>query len=276
MAIFKKSKPAGNPENGDVLGVYPEYMQVRALPERRYLKTSRLLAIVILINIGLMIMVSGLFTYYADRADVTIATPAAVHLFSIDPVRKVLVPAEYAQGSVPALRLMTESILRAYIKNRHEIVWDNAEMQNRWSVGGPIALFSVFKTVFSAAQAEADLAYQESRNQQFVRDVHLYDLKYLGNALWEGVFDIFDMPIPDSFDPLCACSDNGAACLMCKTTHAVKRQRFRVFIRGRFEPTARNLLNPLGYLITNYNLLYMPINPDEPYWDLPADLKPEL
>ncbi len=276
MRFFKKKETSQETSNRDVLGAYPENMQVRALPERRYLKTSRLLAIVILINIGLMSMVGGFFTYYADRVDVNIATPAAVHLFTIDPVRKVLVPAEYAQGTVPALQLMVEDLLRKYIKNRHEIVWDNTIMENRWSVGGDIERYSDYQEVFIPARSAANIAYEQSRADGFVRDVHLYDFKYIDFGLWEGIFDIFDMPIPDSFNPLCPCSDNSPKCLTCKTTHALRRERFRVFIRGGRLPEAVNLWNPLGYLVTTYNLLYMPIDPDEPYWNLPSDLKPEI
>ncbi len=276
MRFFKKKISTQDLNTRDVLGTYPENMQVRALPERRYLKTSRLLAIIILINIGIISMVGGFFTYYADRVDVDIATPDAVHLFAIDPVRKTLVPAEYAQMRVPALQLMAEDLVRNYIKQRHEIVWDNTVMQNRWSAGGPVALFSMFKQVFTPAQAEANVAYEESRREGFVRDIHLYELKFLGGGLWDGVFDMFDMPIPDSFNPICACSDNGVDCLTCKTTNAIRRQRFRVFVRGTFNVEARNSWNPLGYVVTSYNLLYMPIVPEEPFWELPSDLKPEI
>ena len=50
-------------ESPDTLGAYPEGMQVRALPERRYLKTSRFLAVIILLLTmdGLLVITEALF-----------------------------------------------------------------------------------------------------------------------------------------------------------------------------------------------------------------------
>lgn len=259
----------------DVLGRYPEHMQVHALPERRYIKTSRLLAVIIILNIALMVAAAGFFTYIADRVDVTIANRRAIHIYNLDSSRKVLQPAEAAHRSIAAVEIFTEQIIRDYIQNRHEIVWDNNTMQTRWDIGGPIATYSHYKRVYVPFRVEADNIFNESRSKEFVRDVHLYELKRVYSNLWEGVFDTFDMPVPDSYAPLCPCTDNSKACLECKAKNTFRRMRFRVFIRFSFanKPT---LKNPFGFMITSYNLLYQPIHEDEKYWGVPSVLKPDL
>lgn len=262
-------------ESPDVLGVYPEYMQVRALPERRYLKTARLLAIIILINIAILVLIAGLYTYVADRIDVAIASRRAVNLFTIDSSRKVIVPAEYANKRISAIELVSESLIRDYINNRHSVVWDNSIMQSRWDVGGPVARFSNYKNVYSPFRVEADSIFNDSRTNGFVRDVHLYELKRINANLWEGLFDTFDMPIPDSFSPICNCSDNSKKCLECKVLHSSRRMRFRVFIRTNFN-NVKTLENPLGFMITSYNTLYVPIKENETFWGIPSALKPEI
>lgn len=268
-------------DSPDVLEKYPEQMQVYALPERRYLKTSRLLAFLIFFNLALTILFAGGFAYYADRIDVNIANRQAVNLYSIDSSRQVLVPAEYATKNVTAMDLFAESILRQYIYNRHTVVWENKTMQNRWGPAGPVAIYSHRKNVYTPFQMWADNLLSESRAKGFVRDVHLYELKKVKPFLWEAVFDTFDMPIPDEYEPICNCSDNSKKCISCKIEHTSRRLRFRVYIRAMYtnmENASRSyrLLNPLGFMIRSYNVLYVPIDKEETFWQIPNDLKPDL
>lgn len=275
MGILNYFFKPRNHNSPDTLGVYPEYMQVRALPERRYLKTARILAIVILVNIAILVFIAGLYTYIADRADVAIANRSTVNLFTIDSSRKVIVPAEYSNKRVSAIELVTESLIRDYINNRHSVVWDNTIMQNRWDVGGPVARFSNYKNVYSPFRVEADSIFNDSRTNGFIRDVHLYELKRVNSTLWEGLFDTFDMPIPDSFSPICNCSDNSKKCVDCKVKNASRRMRFRVFIRTSFN-NVKSLDNPLGFMISSYSTLYVPIHENENYWGIPSALKPDI
>lgn len=268
-------------DSPDVLGRYPEHMQVHALPERRYLKTSRLLALLIFFNLALMILIAGGFVYYADRIDVNIANKKAVNLYSIDSSRQVLVPAEYATKRVLALDLFAESLLKQYILDRHSVVWENAVMQYKWGTAGPVAIYSDRRNVYAPFQMWADNLFSESRAKGFVRDVHIYELKKIKPTLWEAVFDTFDMPIPDAYEPICNCSDNSKKCISCKVEHTSRRLRFRVYIRAMFTNPANasksyQLLNPLGFLIKSYNVLYVPINDKEVFWKVPNDLKPDL
>lgn len=264
-----------NSNSPDVLGVYPEYMQVKALPERRYMKTSRFLAVLIIINIALTILIASFVIYITDRIDITIANRRVVNLYTIDSFQKVIQPAEYEEKSVSATSLYIEAMLRDYIKYRNEIVWDNIAMQQRWGNSGPVAAFSNRKTVYAPFQAEADLMYSESRSKGFVRDVHIYELKRVHGNTWEGIFDVFDMPIPNTFDPLCPCHDNSRTCLDCKTKNTLKQERFRVIARVS-RGAVPSPVNPLGYQIQSYNVLYVPIHENEKYWGVPSDLKPEI
>ena len=265
-----------NINSPDTMGAYPEGMQVKALPERRYMKTARFLTIVILLNLALIMMLAGFVTYVADRVDVSIANRRVVNLYTIDSSRKVVVPAEYEEKVVHAFDLYIESRLQEYIRYRHEIIWDNNAMKQRWGNKGPIAAMSHYKKVYTPFQVEADLMYSDSRTSGFVRDVHLYELKKTTPGMWEGLIDTFDLPIPDSFNPICAnCMDNSKECIACKAKHALKRQRFRVFVRVQKNGTP-HLSNPLGFLVNSYNTLYVPIREDEKYWGIPSDLKPDL
>lgn len=274
MSLFHILFGGKKDDSPDVLGRYPEHMQVPALPERRYLKTSRILALFIFLNMAVMIALAGFFTYNADRIDISIANRRVVNLFSIDSSRQVLIPAEYSTRNVPALELFAESLLRDYIHNRHTVTWENKEMQLRWDVGGPVSGFSHHKRVYMPFRVSADNLFQESRTRGFVRNVHIYELKRIKQNLWEAVIDTFDMPIPDAYNPLCDCQDNSKACIGCKVKHTSRQLRYRILIRTSFAGV-KTVLNPLGFRVETYNMLYMPIKSKETFWRVPDDLKPE-
>lgn len=275
MGFFRDLFSKSNKNSPDVLGRYPEYMQIRSLPERRYIKTSRILAIFILINLGISMALAGYFAYLAERVDVTIANRKAVNLFYMDTEQKRLRPAEHAQKTVYATQLMAESLLRQYIMDRHTIVWDNNVMGNKWGEGSLVRLLSGDKTVYKPFIATAEREMGASRTQGFVRDVHLYEVEYMYENLWQAIFDTFDMPVPDPFKPLCNnCTDNSKECIDCKKEHALNRNRYKVFIRTNFY-NMKSIGNPLGFLIYSYQVLPMVVD-DNSYWDTPKALKPEF
>ncbi len=274
MPLFQWNKKQ-KPQSPDVLEVYPEKMQVRAIPERRYLRTSRLLAVMIILNLAMLIAVGGMYVYVARRVDVSIATSRLVNLLAMDVEQKVIKPAEHGQGRANALQLLIEDIVKTYIMQRHSIVWDNDTMANRVGLTGYVAAYSS-QRVFEGFQQEITPQLQASRTNGFVRDVHLYELRLVGPDLWQGIFDTFDMPVPDSFRPLCgACSDNSEECLACKREHAYDHKRYKVYAKTNFAGT-KALVNPVGVLVYSYSLLYMPIHPEEKFWDIPAVLRPSF
>lgn len=273
MALFKFKRQQKN--SPDLIEAYPERMQVRAIPERRYLRTSRLLAVIIVLNLALLIAMGGIYVYIANRVDVSIATSRLVNLLAMDVEQKVIKPAEHGQGRANALQLLIEDIVKTYIIQRHSIVWDNDTMSKRVGLEGYVAAYSS-QRVFEGFQQEITPQIQASRTNGFVRDIHLYELRLVGPDLWQGIFDTFDMPVPDSFRPICgACSDNSEECLACKRENAYDHKRYKVYAKTNFAGT-KALVNPVGVLVYSYSLLYMPIHPEERFWDIPAALRPKF
>lgn len=270
----KKKKIEVSHENEDVLGAYPERMQIMAIPERRYLKTSRLLAITTFISLGLLIALSGVFVYLVNRLDVSVANRRVVNMYAMDPERQVILASEYNTRSVPALQLMMEQAMQDYIINRHTIVWDTNEQQYLWSGSGAVGKYSD-RNAYQNFIRETQLLFNDTRARRIVKDVHIYSLKLTGSAIWEGIFDVFDMPIPDMFNPVCSCFDNSMECLSCKEKNMLGRQRFKVYIRSNFS-APKSLLNPLGIRVVNYDQLYIPIDPKEKFWGIPSILRPDL
>lgn len=259
----------------DVLGAYPERMQVSALPERRFLKTSRVLAIATIFNIVILFMLGGFYIFMTDHADVEIGSPGNPYLYAIDYEKKRLIPLEYYTAQTTVEKLVSEAEIRDYIMRRHTILWDNNTMIARW---GPGSWMQAVTSQRVWNDTEDSLNYQlgDSRARGFVRDVHILQLENLYGNLWEGIIETFDLPIPDSFNPLCnLCTDNSRSCLDCKARAAKGRNRFKLYVRSDFGGS-RSLANPYGFRVTQYNMLFMPLNPAYPVWDLPRALQPEL
>ena len=100
--------------NQDVLGAYPEKEQVDAFPERRYVRLTRFLTIFTVINLAFVIAGSGFYFYMAQNKDITLNAKGWVHMYSIDPERKLLLPSEPFNAHVSAMQLMIEKALRQY------------------------------------------------------------------------------------------------------------------------------------------------------------------
>jgi len=270
IKLFQKNQT----NSPDRLGAYPERMQVRALPERRFLKTSRLLAVGTIINIVVLFMLGTIYLYLIDHADISITGQQKAHLYSIDYEKKKLMPSEYYTSDVSNLYLIHEANLRDYINQRHTIVLDDKVMVSRWNERSWLSRASS-DNVWSVLSEAFNYELGSARALGFVRDVHIYSLNNVYSNLWEGIIETFDMPIPDAFNPLCQCSDNSAECIECKTLYSKNHRRYRVFIRTSLNGP-KTLVNPYGFLVEGYYLQHMPTIPSDPVWDLPRVLRPNL
>ena len=270
IKIFQKNQT----NSPDRLGAYPERMQVRALPERRFLKTSRMLAVATIINIVVLFMLGTIYIYLTDHADVSISGRQTAHLYSIDYEKKKLIPSEYYTNDIANRYLIHEANLRDYINQRHTILWDDNAMVTRWNERSWLSRASS-NNVWSVLKEALNYELGSSRALEFVRDVHIYDLNNVYGNLWEGVIETFDMPIPDAFNPLCQYSDNSKECIQCKILYAKNRHRYKVYIRTTLDGP-KTITNPYGFMVDGYYLLHMPTTPDDPVWELPRVLRPDL
>ena len=272
--IFK-GKEKQIPENQDALGAYPLRMQISAIPERRYLRTARILAIFTFFNLGALMVLAGVFAYYAVRPDVLVANSRVVNLYAMDPEHKVIKASEYSQTAYPAMGLVMEQGVRDFIKARYGYYLDPQKQKGNWGPGSPVALYmdseAYRKFNESGSYAWSSPAIQKKVN----REVHIYSLEQTTTGLWDGLIDIFDMEPRDPYHPICDCYDDTPACFKCKEKHNKGRTRYRVYVRAGFW-AAPNLLNPLGIGVAGSYLTPQIIHPDDQFWNIPSVLKPEL
>jgi hypothetical protein len=275
IRAYLKGKEVEEPIDQDHLEAYPERMQISAIPERRYLRTARLLAILTFINIGVLIALAGVFSYYALRIDISVANRRAVNLYAIDPEHKVIKAAEYGTKVVPAMQLMMEKAVREFIIARNSYRLDPQEHNKNWGPGGKVAMYLHPEMYKSFIQEHSFGIANDAQKKKVNKEVHIYSLQQTPAGLWEGLIDVFDMPPYDPFNPLCQCMDNSQECLTCKEKHMKGKARYKVYVDSGFNGFP-SLMNPLGVMVDGFYIMPKIIHPNEKYWDIPAILKPEL
>ncbi len=287
MKKNQKKQTIQLPTDQDHLEAYPEKKQVSAFPERRFIKTNRMLTIFAIINLACILASAGIFSYLAKSVDISIQDPKRIYLFQINTEEKTLKPAEYHKIKEPALKFIVEKSLRDYIEVRHKGVNNmyimNSKLLNDDSPKGDDDEKDIIKDriimrlsnqkVAEVFEKEHHDLLNKIRNQNIVREVHIYNLHFLRNNLWTAVIETFDFPQEHS---LCKnCMDNSFECIQCKTKKRLHQERRRIWIQTSFTGK-KTIYNPFGLKIDGYYMGYMPIENQTTEWDLPSELKPSL
>ena len=259
--------------NQDVLEAYPEKEQVDAFPERRYVRLVRFLTIFSVINLACVFACSGLYFYMARNKDITLNNMGWVHMYSIDPEKKQLLPSEPFQKGVSALQLVTEKTLRRYLEERYSYISDLDTMTKRWGENGYVAHLSNQEV------------YNRQRNGK-ARDLHIYSLYPLHGDLWSAYIETFDFLLDENLEKACDCMDNSSECLSCKEENMVpgSRRRMKILLRINFSGPRicknEDCDNPLGMVVYAYYPAYVPVPKNkekaEKFWDLPPALRPDV
>ena len=130
-------------ESPDQLGLYPERVHVNAMPERRYLWTSRILVILAAISMSITMMLA--LTIY-------LLVPQKTVYPRILQINKYFSELELVQNdevNTRATDLLAEQHITDYIILRNTITNDYDELMSRWGPGEIVYWFSA-KPVYEA------------------------------------------------------------------------------------------------------------------------------
>jgi len=249
--IFKYKEKA----SPDKLGHYPEKVHVDAMPERRYLWTSRFLVIVASFSICFNIMLaSTIYIMLPQRS-------ASPQLFYIDHYFNQVARVQPMEIDYPIGNLITEEHITNYIMMRYLISNDYDELLRRWGPGSYIYWYSS-PTIFDEfTRYDARFNMAQFRRRNMVRDVEIDWIRPLSKGLWQTQFRTIDYT-PRSATPVI------------NMWRAAMRTQFVKF-RNRSHEDA--LKNPFGFLVTNYSLSYLGMpNGSEHYMDTARRISREL
>ena len=222
-------------ESPDKLGLYPESVHVDAMPERRYLWTSRILVIVACLSISFnMMLASTIYLLLPQRS-------AFPRLLYINDYFSRLDQIEPQERRISATDLITEQHIYNYIMLRHSIPENFDELREKWAPYETLYWYSAGDVYAYFSENEAQYNMDQFRNLSLRRDVKIQWIKIMSTGLWQAQFLTYDY-IRDNPEP----------------TINIWRAVIRI---GYGRPAFRNrndlAKNPFGFVVTNYSLGYM-------------------
>ena len=235
LGIFRTIFKYKEKKSPDILGRYPELLHVSAMPERRYLWTSRILVIIACISICINMMLSSTIYVLLPQRD---ALPRLLHINKYFSILERLEPSEI---NVPAASMIAEQYISQYIMYRYIITQDYDELMSRWEKGGLIYWYSapaVFEE-FTAYDAKLNLSLFKEKNMQ--RDVDIDWIRALGKNLWQVQFRTMDY-LPNNSVP---------------DTNIWRATMRTSFIKQTGIKRSTAIINPFGFTITNFSLGYV-------------------
>lgn len=277
-AVLRYNKQRTN----DVVGAYPERLHVRALPERRYLKTSRVMAMIAFVSIAFNFGFAFVYMKMASSVSSVIAQPLpenatpeqrarrTTQLYRLDMFNQAIKQIEPAETMRSARVLVAENLIEEYITLRYAIVPSYEEMAQRMAEGSKLYLLSS-TAVASEFSHEKDQVFRNVRNG-ITREVYIYSIKNVNTDLFEVIFDVFTFDESAAAQRVCNCLSKDEECLMCLREKATYVQRYKAMMRVRFQAALSTLedvlQNPYFFNIYTYSLFPVVIRDDDPWRDI--------
>lgn len=254
----------------DHLEAYPERMETTAFPERRYLKTARVFAILIFISILLNCAMAFVFMKMASMADASIFGGGQAHLYRADLFNRSIRTVEPAHVRIPAIQLLSQNIIEEYINLRFSVSPFYNEMLVRWMGDERLYLYS---------SEDGKMGLEGPRSAQLakarsgiVEDVYIYSIRTGFRNLYEVVFDVFTLPKTPRGNKECLYINEDKLWLACLREKATAVQRYKALMRVSYNWHLKKreevIKNPYQFSVTSFTLYTLPIHPNDPWMDV--------
>lgn len=222
-------------QSPDKLGKYPEQVHVAAMPERRYLWTSRMLVIFSCLSISLNMMLGS--TLYLMLPQRTVYPK----LLQINKYFSQLEQTQPDERIVPVTDLVAEQHITNYIILRHTISDDYDELLERWGKWQTLYWYSSPEVYKKFADNDVKFNIMQFRDKSLQRNVIVEWVRPLTLGLWQAQFLMQDY-YPESDKP--------------QTT--IWRANLRIaYKRIPFRNKDDVTKNPFGFVVENYSLGYV-------------------
>lgn len=275
-AIFSSVLHYKDQKTNDVVEAYPERLHVRALPERRYLKTSRVMAIIAFLSITVNFGLGFVYMKMASSVSAVIATPLSDNaslaeraaretaLYRLDTFNQRVVPIETSEKVASALQLLAEGLIEDFLTLRYNITGSYDELLARFAQDNSLALYSS-TPVYEGMKWELEQRLADAR-KGITQQIYIYSIKNVFGNFFEVVFDVFRFSPQVNGFAVCKCLTKDEACVSCLRKNAQSVQRYRAFLRVNFRNNKRSdeamLKNPHTFQVNSYTALPLQINND--------------
>ncbi len=221
-------------ESPDELGLFPERVHVDAIPERRYLWTSRVLVIISCLSICFNMMLAAVIYIMLPQRTV------APQFLTINKYFSQLEMVQPSEIYYPVSDLVTEANVRDYIIRRYLISNDYDEMLDRWRVDSVFYWFSSPSLYKDFIKFEAVNNLRLFRERSMLRNVEIDWARPMARNLWQVQFSTTDVYPERDYS---------------YTT--VWRATLRIgYFNIKHAKRDDAILNPYGFLVVGYSLSF--------------------
>lgn len=234
LEIFNTVFKYKEKQSPDKLGFYPERVHVNAMPERRYLWTSRILVILACLSICFNMMLAA--TLYLLLPQRTVQPK----LFQINKYFSMLEQVQPAEIIFPVSDLITEQHITEYIMLRYLISSDYDELVTRWGPGSTVYWYSSPAVFREFNENDVAFSIMQFRQNSLQRDVEIDWIKPAAMGLWQVQFRTLDF-MPGYDKP---------------TTNIWRATMHITYVRIPFAKREDAIANPFGFIVQNFSLAY--------------------
>lgn len=239
MNIFKFLFSEVDDSSNDKLGAYPEKVHVNAMPERRYLKTSRAMTIMAAALLcGTIILAFVIYMLAPLLRSEPLLLAIDKRFYRLEPVQRTIVV-------TPASMLLMEDHIKQYILLRNTIVPDVDEMRDRW---GDTSLLRWFSdgAAYQSFSSEKDVK-MALMMEGLTTEVKIRFVNQVTGGLWLVEFDTIEHRPEEEFPSV---------------------KRWRALLEAGFTPRGypnrdERIKNPLDFTVRKYSLSSRTLTKDD-------------
>ena len=218
----------------DELGNYPEKVDVKAFPERRYLWTSRFFVVISCLSLCVSMILASILCIMIPQKE------AQIMPLQIDYKNYQVTRMEYSEFRAYAGNLVTESVLSDYIIKRYTIGDSLEELIHRFSDEEFVRL-ATSTDVWREFEITEKPYFEALQRQGVRRKIEVEKSYPVSFNFWQVRFKTIDT-IPGEKEPLVS------------SWLAAIRMSFNF---SKYEDKDLGLKNPYGTEIITYNLSYL-------------------
>lgn len=233
MFIFSSLFRYKDRKTPDKLGLYPLLFHIKAMPERRYLWTARVLAIVATINISLMIVLTMIIYLLLPQKG---ARPLLYRQNNTE-LQQIMPQTVW----ISPRRLLIESHIRQFVDMQHSLPKKFGEFYARWSENSLFRAYcsdEVYNSFKSNLQTDM---IKKMIAKHITQDVEVEDIKNIYNDFYIVTFRIITK-FPDKDD------------VTISRWHAYMHISYQNYGQNI---TPQQLLNPHGFKVLSYDVGYI-------------------
>ena len=222
-------------ESPDKLGLYPERAHTQAMPERRYLWSSRLLVIMAVMSMSITMILA--MTIYLMLPQKTVHP----RLLQINKYFSQLELVQPVERKILVTDLIAEQHISDYITLRNSITSDYDDLLSRWGERQILYWYSDSNVYSKFYNTDAKYSLMQFRKNSLQRYVKIEWVRPLTRGLWQVQFLTMDFtPKSEKIDT--------------KIWRATLRIEYMTL---PFKTKEDAMKNPFGFVVTNYSLGYV-------------------